>query len=65
VPWIVSGINSRCAIPKVRSLSVTTLDIPMAEIKSIAEPDGVGDDIGRESMALVGIHGAIVAISGS
>jgi len=37
----------------------------MAEIKSIAEPDGVGDDIGRESMALVGIHGAIVAISGS
>jgi hypothetical protein len=30
------------------------------QIESVVEPDSVGDDIGRESMAFVGIHRLIV-----
>jgi hypothetical protein len=37
----------------------------MAEIESVIEPDGVADDIGRESMALIGIHLLILPISAS
>jgi hypothetical protein len=44
-------------------LSEQVLDIPMAEIKSIVEPDGVGDDIGRESVAFVCVYPPILAIS--
>tara|TARA_R110002073_G_scaffold40577_11_gene115516 strand:- start:5792 stop:6031 length:240 start_codon:yes stop_codon:yes gene_type:complete len=31
-------------------------DIPEAEIESIIEPDGVGNDVRRESVAFVRIH---------
>ena len=37
----------------------------MAEIKSIVEPDAVGDDVRRESMSRVGIHWLILPISTS
>ena len=33
----------------------------MAEIETIVEPDSVGDDIWRESVALVGVHPMILA----
>ena len=38
------------------SLSEQILDISMAEIESVVEPNGVGNDIGWESVALVGIQ---------
>ena len=38
-------------------------NITVAEIESIVEPDGVGNDIGRESVTLVSIHRPILPIS--
>jgi hypothetical protein len=38
-------------------------DIAMAEIESIVQPDCVADDIGRESVTLVGIRRPILPIS--
>jgi hypothetical protein len=37
----------------------------MAEIEAVVEPDGVGDDIGRESVAFVDVHTPILPISAS
>lgn len=39
-------------------------DISVAQVESIAEPDGVTDDIWRESVALIPIHSPILAITG-
>jgi hypothetical protein len=39
------------------------LEIPVAEIEPIVEPDSVTDDIGRESVTFVRIHSPILAIS--
>ena len=36
----------------------------MTEIETLVEPDGVGDDVRWESIALVGIHPPILPISG-
>jgi hypothetical protein len=44
------------------SFSQKVFDISMAQIESIVEPDGVADDIGRESVAFVGIHHQIPPI---
>ena len=64
-----SGINSskfdtpetdRFATDGDTSLSEKIFDISMAQVEAIVEPDGVGDDIWRESVALVGIHGPIL-----
>jgi hypothetical protein len=35
----------------------------VAEIEAIIEPDGVADDVWRETMSLVSIHGPILSIS--
>jgi len=40
-------------------------DITVAEVDAIAEPDGVRDDVGRISMALVRIHAPILTNPGS
>jgi hypothetical protein len=32
------------------------------EIKSVVGPDGIAEDFGRESVTLISIHGAILAI---
>ena len=37
----------------------------MAEIESMVEPDSVADDIWRESVALINIHGPILPLWGS
>ena len=37
----------------------------MAEIEAIVEPDGIADDIGRESVAFVCVHPPILSISAS
>jgi hypothetical protein len=39
--------------------------ISVAETKSIVQPDGIADDIGRESVTLISIHEPILPISGS
>jgi hypothetical protein len=44
------------------SLSQQIFNISMAEIKSIVEPDGITNDIGRESVAFVCIHLPILSI---
>ena len=44
------------------AFSEKVFDVSVAEIESIVEPDGVGNDIWRESVALVGIHPPILAI---
>ena len=41
------------------------LDIFVTEIESIVQPGCVTYDIWRESVTLIGIHGAILAISPS
>jgi hypothetical protein len=33
---------------------------PLAQIESVVEPDWVGNNIWREAMAFIGIHGAIL-----
>ena len=38
-------------------------NISVTGIEAIAEPDGIGNDIGWESMALVCVHPPILAIS--
>ena len=35
----------------------------MAEVEAIVEPNGVTDDVSRESMSLVSIHGPSVSTS--
>ena len=37
-------------------------DISVAQVESVIEPDGIGNDIGRESVSFIGIHGPILAI---
>ena len=53
----------RFAADNDASLSEQIFDITMAEIEAIVEPDGVTDDISRESVSFVGIHGPILSIS--
>ena len=43
------------------ALGQEIFDISMAQIESIVEPDGVGDDIGRKSVALISIHRQIIS----
>jgi len=40
-------------------------DITMAEVESVVQPDGVGNDIRRESVAFINSHGPSLPISGS
>ena len=44
------------------SLSQEIFDIPVAEIESVVEPDGVGNDIWREAVALIGVSSPILSI---
>ena len=39
------------------------LDIPVAQVETIVEPNGIRNDIRRESVALVGIHEPSLSIS--
>lgn len=43
------------------ALGEETFDIAVAEIEAIVEPDSIGNDIGRESLTLLGIHDQIIA----
>jgi hypothetical protein len=45
------------------SLRQDILDVAMAEIESVVEPDSVENDIRRKSVALVSIHWQILSIS--
>jgi len=45
------------------ALGEKIFDISMAQVEAIVEPDRVTDDVGWESVALVGIHPPIVSIS--
>ena len=45
------------------SLGEKIFDITMAEVESIVQPDGVGDDVRREPATLVSIHASILSIS--
>ena len=40
-------------------------DIPVAEIESVVEPDGIGNYVKRESVTLIDTHSSILAISAS
>ena len=44
------------------AFSQEILNIPVAKIEAIVVPDGVGNDIWRESVTSVGIHWPILAI---
>jgi hypothetical protein len=46
------------------SFSEQVFDISMAEVESVVEPDGVRNDVGRESMAFICVHLPILTISG-
>ena len=47
------------------AFSKKVFDIPMTQIEATIEPDGVGDDIGRESVKFVSSHAPILSISAS
>jgi hypothetical protein len=42
------------------AFSQEIFDIPVTQIETIVEPDCMGDDIRRESVALVCVHGPIL-----
>ena len=44
------------------SLSQEILDITMAQVEAIVEPDGVASDVCRESVAPISIHRPILSI---
>tara|TARA_R110002072_G_scaffold123352_2_gene258608 strand:+ start:1681 stop:1971 length:291 start_codon:yes stop_codon:yes gene_type:complete len=64
--WGVNGSEfdtpktHRFAADSDTSLSQEIFDIAVAQIESIVEPDGVGNDIGRESVAFICIHSTIL-----
>jgi hypothetical protein len=35
----------------------------MAQVETIVEPDGIGDDVGRESVAFIRIHSPILPVT--
>jgi hypothetical protein len=45
------------------TFSEEVFDISMAEIDSIVEPDSIGNDVGREAVALVCIHRRILVVT--
>ncbi len=66
-----SGMNSsKFDAPEADGLSAESdapfgeagLDIAVAEIESVVQPDCVADDIGRESVALIASHLPILSI---
>jgi hypothetical protein len=72
LPFQSAGINStELDAPKADSFaadcdatfSEEIFDIAVAEIESVVEPDGVTDDVRRESVAFVCIHQPILPIS--
>ena len=47
------------------SLGQEVLEIAVTQVEAIVEPDGIGNDIWRESMTLVSIRDPIVSIRSS
>jgi hypothetical protein len=49
------------------TLSEQLLDITLAQVEPVVEPDGVADDLGREAMASVqgGVHGHRAILPGT
>ena len=45
------------------SLREQILDIPVTEVETEVEPDGIRNDIWRESVAFISIHPPIIPIS--
>jgi hypothetical protein len=43
------------------TLGKEIFDIAMTQVESVVEPDSIGNDISRESVALISIHGTILA----
>jgi hypothetical protein len=69
-----AGVNStefdapeadRFAADSDASLGKEIFDIAVAQIETIVEPDGAGNDIEWESMALICVHGPRLPISAS
>jgi hypothetical protein len=46
------------------SLSQQIFDVTVTKIETIVEPDSIGNNIWRESVAFVGIYSPILSISG-
>ena len=44
------------------AFSQDIFDISVTEIEAVVKPDCVTDDVGRESVELIGVHGAILSI---
>jgi hypothetical protein len=53
---------NRFAADRDTSFCQEIFDIAVAEIEAKVKPNGIGNDIGRESVALVSIHVAILSI---
>jgi hypothetical protein len=47
------------------SFSKEIFNISVAEIEPVVEPDGVGDNIWRKSVAFIYVHGPILSVTGS
>ena len=67
-----AGINgAEFDAPKADGLSADgdasfgeeVFDIPMAEVEAIVEPDGIGNDVGWESVSFISIHSPILPVS--
>jgi hypothetical protein len=59
---VAGEFGGGCVAESVSAFSQEILDIAVAQIEAIVEPDCIGNDIWRKSMALVCIHGPILAI---
>ena len=56
--WVPEA--NRFATDSDASLGEQVFDISVTQVEAIVEPDGVRNDIGRESMAFVCIHWPIL-----
>jgi hypothetical protein len=57
--------SDRLAADSDASFSEKIFYIPVTEIESKVEPDGIGNDVWWKSVAFVGIHPPILAMSAS
>jgi hypothetical protein len=52
----------RFAADSIASFGEQFFNVAVAQVEAIVEPDSIGNDIRRESVAFVGVHRPILAI---
>jgi len=63
IPWVPQA--DRFPADGYAALGEKILDISVAQIESVVQPDGIANDVRRESVALVSIHGSSLSVFAS